>query len=213
MLLDAVNFIIRGTVTTILVTLVALPMGFFLGLLFSLGRVYGGTLLSRILATYSSLMRSVPPIVLLFILYFLMSDIINLSPFWAGSLALGIISSSYQMEILRGAFQSIGSSQMVAARSIGMSKIKAIRYIIAPQALRIAIPSWSNEVAIVIKDTSLVYALGVPEILRRAQFFSARTYEPFIAYSTAALIYFFLILGVNRLLQIFEKNLRIPAVD
>ncbi len=150
---------------------------------------------------YSTFMRGVPPVVLLFILYFMISGAINLSPFWAGSLSLGIISSAYQLEILRGAIQSVGGGQMMAARAIGMSRLNAMRYIVLPQALRIAIPPWSNEAAIVIKDSSLVYALGVPEILRRAQQLSASTQQPFLAYGTAAVIYFILVFATNRLLD------------
>lgn len=100
---------------------------------------------------------------------------------------------------------------MIAALAIGMSRIEAIRYIILPQTLRLAIPPWSNEAAIVIKDSSLVYALGVPEILRRAQLISASTQQPFLAYTTAALIYFGLVLLTNTMLGRLEKRLRIPA--
>jgi polar amino acid transport system permease protein len=210
---DVINYIIRGTLITVSVAGVALPMGLIFGVALSLGRVYGGTLLARALLIYSSIMRSVPPIVLLFILYFMMSDYINLSPFWAGSIALGVISGSYQMEIFRGAFLAVGAGQMMAARSIGMSRMKSIWYIILPQALRVAVPSWSNEAAMVIKDSSLVYALGVPEILRRAQFVSARTYQPFIAYITAAGIYFLIILAFNRLLSSIETRTRIPSME
>jgi len=211
MLLDIVKFILGGTVVTLAVTGVALPMGFALGLLVSLARVYGGRLLSRFAALYSVVMRGVPPIVLLFILYFIIAGTINLSPFWAGSLSLGIISSSYQLEIFRGAVLSVGSGQMMAARAIGMSRLKAIRYIVLPQALRLAIPPWSNEASTVLKDSSLVYALGVPEILRRAQFMSASTYQPFLAFGTAAAIYFLLTFFTNRVLDLVEYRTRIPA--
>jgi polar amino acid transport system permease protein len=156
-------------------------------------------------------MRGVPPLVLLFILYFMISGAINLSPFWAGSLSLGIISSAYQLEILRGAILSVGSGQMMAARAIGMSRLMGVRYIVLPQALRLAIPPWSNEAAIVLKDSSLVYALGVAEILRRAQLLSASTRQPFLAYGPAAVIYFVLVFGVNRLLDLLERRTRIPS--
>jgi polar amino acid transport system permease protein len=115
------------------------------------------------------------------------------------------------MEIIRGAILSVSGGQMIAALAIGMSRIQAIRYIILPQTLRLAIPPWSNEAAIVIKDSSLVYALGVPEILRRAQLISASTQQPFLAYTTTALIYFGLVLLTNTLLGRLEKRLRIPA--
>jgi polar amino acid transport system permease protein len=139
------------------------------------------------------------------------SGSINLSPFWAGSISLGIVSSAYQMEIVRGAILSVSGGQMMAARAIGMSKNQAIRHVILPQTLRLAIPPWSNEAAIVVKDSSLVYALGVPEILRRAQLISASTQEPFLAYAVAALIYFLLVFITNRLLDALDRRLRIPA--
>ncbi len=205
------RYIAAGTAVTVAVTLVALPMGMIFGLLFALLYIYGGGLLNRVMKIYSTLMRGVPPLVLLFILYFIMSGAINISPFWAGSLSLGIVSSAYQMEIFRGALQAVGSGQMVAARAIGMTRLKAIRYIILPQALRLAIPPWSNEASIVLKDSSLVYALGVAEILRRAQLLSASTQQPFLAYGSAALIYFVLVFGTNRLLDLLEQKTRIPS--
>jgi polar amino acid transport system permease protein len=206
-----IQYIASGTAYTVSVSLIALPMGLFLGLLFSLLYVYAGKVLARIMSIYSTIMRGIPPIVLLFILYFMVSGAINLSPFWAGSISLGVISSAYQMEIIRGALLSVSGGQMMAARAIGMSKMDAIRYIIIPQAFRLAITPWSNEAAIVIKDSSLVYALGVPEILRRAQLISASTQQPFLAFITAGLIYFMLVFITNRLLDGLEKRVRIPA--
>ncbi len=205
------SYIVQGTAITVAVTLIALPFGLILGLLMALVHTYGGKVLNRIAAAYSLLLRGVPPIVLLFILYFIISGSINLSPFWAGSLSLGIVSSAYQMEILRGALLAVGGGQMTAARAVGMSRLQAIQFIILPQALRLAIPPWSNEASIVLKDSSLVYALGVPEILRRAQQLSATTQQPFLAYGTAALIYFVLVFSVNRGLDYLSEKTKLPT--
>jgi polar amino acid transport system permease protein len=206
------SYIVQGTAITVAVTLVALPFGLILGLVTALAHTYGGKVMSRVAAAYSLLLRGVPPIVLLFILYFILSgNLINLSPFWAGSLSLGIVSSAYQMEILRGALLAVGGGQITAARAIGMSRLQSIRYIILPQALRLAIPPWSNEVSIVLKDSSLVYALGVPEILRRAQQLSATTQQPFLAYGTAALIYFVLVFATNRALDYLSERTKLPT--
>src|SRR5215208_7288593 len=204
-------YIVQGTSITVAVTLIALPFGLILGLLMALVHTYGGKVLNRIAAAYSLLMRGVPPIVLLFILYFIISGSINLSPFWAGSLSLGVVSSAYQMEILRGALLAVGGGQMTAARAIGMSRLQAIQFVILPQALRLAIPPWSNEASIVLKDSSLVYALGVPEILRRAQQLSATTQQPFLAYGTAALIYFVLVFATNRALDYLSARTKLPT--
>jgi polar amino acid transport system permease protein len=206
------SYIVQGTAITVGVTLVALPFGLVLGLLMALVHTYGGKILNRVAAAYSLLLRGVPPIVLLFILYFILSGrLINLSPFWAGSLSLGIVSSAYQMEILRGALLAVGGGQMVAARAIGMSRLQSIQHIILPQALRLAIPPWSNEASIVLKDSSLVYALGVPEILRRAQQLSATTQQPFLAYGIAALIYFVLVFSTNRALDYLSERTKLPT--
>lgn len=205
------QYIATGTAYTLAVTLVALPLGLIIGASFSFLHVYGGKVLTRILTVYSTVMRGIPQIVLLFILYFTMSGAINLSPFWAGSISLGIVSSAYQMEIIRGAILSVSGGQMMAARALGLSKVQAILHIILPQTIRLAIPPWSNEAAIVIKDSSLVYALGVPEILRRAELISASSRQPFLAYTAAAVIYFLLVFVTNRLLDALEKRMRIPA--
>jgi polar amino acid transport system permease protein len=204
-------YILQGTAVTIGVTLIALPMGMLLGLSFALLHIYGGTLVSRLMMLYSTVLRGVPPIVLLFLLYFIIAGAVNISAFWAGSIALGVISSGYQLEIFRGAIQAVSGGQMMAARAIGMSRWRAIRYIVLPQALRLAIPGWSNEASIVLKDSSLVYALGVPEILRRAQQLSATTHEPFLAFGSAALIYFVLVFTTNRLLDLLERRTRLPS--
>jgi polar amino acid transport system permease protein len=205
-----IPYILRGLEVTLSVTAVALFSGLTIGALLAILRVYGGKVLSRILAAYVAAIRSLPHVLLLLIFYLLVANIINLSPFWAGSLSLAIISSAYQAEIIRGAILSVPEGQMMAARSIGMSQVKAIWNIVLPQAFRHAIPSWSNEAAIVIKDSSLVYILGVPEILRQAQYYSARTYQPFTAYIAVAFIYFLLTFSTNRGLDFLERKIRIP---
>ena len=206
-----IPYILRGLRVTLSVTGVALGTGLLFGAILAILRVYGTSFISTIIAGYVTVIRSLPHILLLLIIYFLIARIINLSAFWSASLALAIISSAYQAEIIRGAIQSVPAGQMMAARSIGMSKQKAILYVILPQAFRHAIPPWSNEAAIVIKDSSLVYILGVPEILRQAQYYSARTYQPFIAYIAVAAIYFILTFLTNRGLDALELKLRIPG--
>jgi polar amino acid transport system permease protein len=205
-----VPYILRGLEITLEVTAIALSAGLLFGSMVAILRVYGGNTISKVLAGYVTVIRALPHVLLLLIIYFLIASIIDLTPFWSGSLALAIISSAYQAEIVRGAILAVPPGQMMAARSMGMSRLKAIWYIILPQAFRHAIPPWSNEAAIVIKDSSLVYILGVPEILRQAQYYSARTYQPFTAYMTVAVIYFLLTFITNRGLDALERRIRIP---
>ena len=127
----------------------------------------------------------------------------------AGALALGFASGAYQSEIFRGALLAVPPGQMKAARAIGLSRLKAIRFIIMPQALRLAIPAWSNEATLVLKDSTLVYVIGVPEILRQAQYVSARTLQPFLAYAAAAAIYVGMTFLVIRVLHAVERRHRL----
>jgi polar amino acid transport system permease protein len=150
--------------------------------------------------------------VALFLFFFVIGEIVPLSPLFAAVLALAAISSAYQAEVIRGAIASVGSGQMVAARAVGMSHSRAIRSVILPQALRHALPPWSNIAASAVKNSSLVYALGIPELLRQAQYVSARTLEPFTAFGLAAVIYLVLIASMTWALRRIERRLAIPNV-
>lgn len=205
------SYIASGTVYTVGVTLIALPAGLLIGTILALLYVYGGKVAARVMNLYSTIFRGIPPLVLLFILFFAVTKGVNLSAFWAGSLSLGVVSSAYQMEIVRGALLSVSGDQLMAARAVGLSRLQAIRYVVLPQAVRLAIPPWSNEAAIVIKDSSLVYALGVPEILRRAQLIGASSQRYLLAYLSAAIIYFLLVYATTRLLNNLEQKLSIPS--
>ena len=208
-LTTTLNFIVQGLWVTIGVTLVALTVGMVFGLVTAILRVYGNAFFRQVATVYSVIVRAVPVIVIIFILYFVIARFVNLSPFLAGSLALGFASGAYQTEIFRGALQAVPPGQMTAARAIGMSRIQAIRSIILPQAVRLALPAWGNEATLVLKDSTLVFVVGVPEILRRAQQVSARTLEPFVAFAAALLLYLVLTLLTTQVLQWIERRYRL----
>ena len=191
------------------VTLIALTIGFVIGTVMAVLRIYGGRFLSPVAAVYSIVVRAVPVVVIIFILFFVISELVDLSPFLSGAIALGFASGAYQSEIFRGAILSVPPGQMIAARAIGMSRFTAIRSIILPQAVRLAIPAWTNEFTLVLKDSTLVYVIGVPELLRRAQWVSARTLEPFMAFGTAAAFYIVFTLLASRLLGTLERRYKI----
>jgi polar amino acid transport system permease protein len=197
-------------VITIQVTVMALTGGLVAGLAVAMLRIYGPPVLVGAAAGYITAVRALPEIVALFVFYFVIGSVLPLTPILAAVLALAAISSAYQAEILRSSVESLGPSQMLAARAIGMSRMQAIRSIVLPQALRRAIPGWSNEASGMIKNSALVYALGVPELLRQAQYVSARTLEPFIAFGTAAVIYLVLTVVTNAALRLLERKVAIP---
>lgn len=205
-----------GIIISIELTLAFLSLGFMVGIPLAIGEVYGNKLVKNIVVLpIVEFFRSIPALVLLFLFYFGVSFLqLNLSPFVAALLAMGFRSAAYQSQIFKGAIKSIDIGQMQAARSLGMTKLKAIRYIILPQALRISIPSWSNEYASVLKDTSLVYALGITELMRQGRYIVARTFgNAILVYIICALIYFVIVhLGV-KLLDFLEDKYKIPGYE
>ncbi|MGA6925115.1 MAG: amino acid ABC transporter permease [Desulfosarcina sp.] len=208
-LLTILNYLVPGLGITLSVTLIALGLGFVIGTAMALLRIYGGRFFSPVAAVYSIVVRAVPVVVIIFILFFVISERVDLSPFLSGAIALGVASGAYQSEIFRGAIRSVPPGQMIAARAIGMGRLTAIRSIILPQAIRLAIPAWTNEFTLVLKDSTLVYVIGVPELLRRAQWVSARTLEPFLAFGTAAAFYIVFTLLAGRLLGLLERRYKI----
>ncbi len=197
---------------TLELTFLLLALGLLLGIPLALGQVYGRRGVVIFSSIYEQIFRSIPALVLLFLFFFGLSLLgVKISAFFSAILALGLRSSAYQSQIFRGAILSIKEGQMVAARSVGMSKFQAIRHVILPQALRLSIPSWSNEYSVVVKDTSLAYAVGVIELVREGRYIIVRTFEPMLIYVTIALIYFVLTYAGNRLLRYLEEKSRTPG--
>ena len=165
-----IPYLLGGISVTLSVSFLALVIGAVGGLLLAFLRVYGGRAVQVLMTIFSAVFRAIPQTILLLLLYFVIAGSINISAYWAGTLSLAVISCVYQLEIFRSAIESVDYGQMMAARAIGMSHLKAVFYIILPQALRRALPSWANEAAGVIKASSLVYIIGVVEIMRLAQY-------------------------------------------
>lgn len=208
--------LLSGTLVTIELTIYFLALGFLLGILLALGRVYGPLYLQLlVIIPFERLFRAIPALVLLFLFYFGSSFFhINISAFMAAILAMGLRSAAYQSEIFRGAIQTIGEDQMKAAHSLGMNTLQSIRYVILPQALRLSIPSWANEYAVVLKDTSLAYAVGVTELLRQGRYIVARTFgNALLVYTVCALIYFILVFIGNQFLRFLEEKYKIPGYE
>lgn len=199
-ILSHILFMIEGLPVTLGLTACGLSVGFVIGLPLAILRVYGRTAGKLFVAVFERTMRSIPPLVLIFLFYFgIQTTLFEVPGLFAVAVALGLCSSGYQSQIFRGALESIGTGQMDAARSLGMSKLQAIRFIMAPQALRFALPSWANELATMIKDTSLAFVVGVAELMRRADYVRAATFDPLTPFVLVAGVYFVIVFPVTRI--------------
>lgn len=204
----------HAIVLTLRLTLIGLAVGFCFGLPAALARVYGGKTIRAIAIAYIEFFRGTPILVQLFVLYFGLPDFgISISRLAAAYIALGLNSGAYQAEYLRGAIQAIGSGQMMAARSIGMNRLKAIRYVILPQAIRLVIPPWSNEPIALMKTSAIVYLIAVPDLMTKGKEIIARTYNPIPTYLTVAAIYLVIVFFLTAILSYIERRMRIPGFE
>lgn len=207
---------VRGNLGTLLagvwpalkLTFVALALGFAVGLPWGVFEVYGGRRSAWLARKFGVAVRGTPILVIMFITYFGL----GLSPaFVAAAVALGVRSAAYQGQIFRGALTSIGRGQMEAARAIGLSKTGAIRHVMLPQALRRFVPGFQNEYTIVLKDTSIAFAVSYTEILYNMD--NLMTQKPSATpelFATVAVIYLVLTLVGNRLFEYVDDVFSIP---
>ena len=193
--------------------LMALLIGFLCGIVLTIGQVYGPRYIKRLVDIYVWFFRGLPNIVLLFLFYFALFPMtgFDVPAFAVAVVVLGLRSAAYQSQIFRGAIESIADGQMLAARSLGMTKWQSIRTVILPQALRLSLPGWSNEYPVLLTDSAVAYVIGVAELLTRTAQVISKTGEPMVLYLTCAVIFIILNYGGMMLIQRVEKKVRIPG--
>ncbi|MEM2017227.1 MAG: amino acid ABC transporter permease [Nitrososphaerota archaeon] len=211
---DYLPYILEGVLWTLGLVAGGLGIGFIIGLPLAIAQVYGHRFLKILVEVYAWFFRSVPLLVLLFLFYWGIFPALGykLDPLTCSVLVLGFRSGGYQSQIFRGAIQSISEGQFVAARTLGMSKLQSIYHIILPQALRIAIPGWTNEYAIILKDSAICFVLGVMEILTRTRYVVMATLEPLLPYFIAGGLFIVLTYGGTKIVNIIYEKAKIPGL-
>ena len=165
----------------------------------------------RLVAVYVSVIRGTPLLVQIFIVYYgLPSAGIELSPVTAGILTLTLNVAAYMSETLRGSINAVTQGQWMAGTSLGLTRDQTLRYVVGPQALRAAVPSLSNSLISLIKDTSLVSVIAVTELMLATKELIATTFQPFPLYLGAAAIYWMLSLSFEQIQKWMEKRVAYP---
>jgi polar amino acid transport system permease protein len=212
--LEYLPYMLQGLVWTFGLIGGGLVLGFLIGLPIAMGQVYGSRGSRIPLDVYVWFFRSVPLLVLLFLFYWGIFPGLGFKfdPLTCSIVVLGLRSGAYQSQILRGAIESVGEGQLMAARTLGMTKLRGVRHIVLPQALRISIPGWANEYAIMLKDSAICFALGVLEILTRTRYVVMATMEPLLPYFFAGAIFIFLTYGGTKLINILYERTKISGL-
>jgi len=205
--------VLEGTLVTLKLIALSIPLGLILGILIAVGRVYGNKFISSFCTVYTLFFRGTPLLIQLFILYFGFPSIgIFFSPFAAAVIGFILCSGAYHSEYIRGAIQSIKIGQMMAAEALGMTRSKAILYIILPQALRRAIPGCSNEIIYLMKYSSLAFMVTCVELTGAGKIIASRYFEYTLVFLVVGAIYLLMVSVVTKLLNMLEKKLEIPGI-
>ncbi len=232
------DHLLSGFIIMIWLYGLALVIGFFLGLILAILRQYGGRIFSRVATGYIEIIRGTPLLAQLLLFFYLPTSLNIPITAWklevsltlldkditltllnqatlVGILTLGLNSSAYQAEYFRGAILSVGEGQMLAAQSLGMSRLSGIYHVVLPQALRRVIPAWSNEAVYLPKYTVVVYFIGVKELFREAFYIMTHPYtstNPLTIYIVIALIFLVMISLISKGLDILHKRTGIPGL-
>jgi His/Glu/Gln/Arg/opine family amino acid ABC transporter permease subunit len=198
-----------GAGTTIAITLGALLVAIVLGLALALIRLMHIRPVNWLIGAYVELFRNTPVLVQVFIIYFGLPSIgLNIDPFPAAIIGLGLNGGAVLSEVFRAGLGAIHHGQREAALAVGMTPWDSLRYIMLPQTWRITLPPLGNYAIALLKDTSIVSAIAAPEIMFWARNLVTSTFETTFVYILAALIYFCLSFPLARLVGRFERRQR-----
>lgn len=205
-------YLIGAAKWTLLISVAGMAISIGLGAFVVAARMSRSRWLARAAAVYISFFRGVPLLVQLLIFFYMLPRIgLDLPAIAAAILSVGMCSAAYTAEILRGAFQTIPAGQTEVAHALGIAPGSLWRRILAPQALRLGMPSLINELILLVKVSSLASVVGIGELTRVAQNITGQTYRPLEIYIAAAAIYFLINVTISQLGRMAERRMQLAG--
>jgi His/Glu/Gln/Arg/opine family amino acid ABC transporter permease subunit len=217
-LIEYAPLLARGALVTIALALVSLVLATLLGALAAAGRIAGGPVSRGAVFVYTSIVRGVPDLVMILLIYFggqrLLNTIVTslgfetvaLSPFWAGVLAIGFIYGAYLAETFRGAYMTIPRGQLEAGQALGMRGLPLVARVIVPQLVRFALPGYGNVWQVLVKSTAVVSVIGLEDLVGLANDAGKTAREPFLFLSAVMLVYLAITFASTNALAFMERR-------
>jgi His/Glu/Gln/Arg/opine family amino acid ABC transporter permease subunit len=207
---NALPLLLKGSLVTLWISAIGIFGGFLFGCIFGIldCNKVRKPWLSVLLRSYVTIFRGTPLFVQLLIVYFALPDVLNieLSPISAGIITLCLNSTAYLAEVIRAGINALDAGQWEASYILGYSSFKTFRYIILPQALRNIMPAITNEFATLIKESSILMVIGVPELIKMSKDIVAHNLKPMEIYVLAALFYLAMTYAVALGARFFENR-------
>lgn len=209
--LDVTESILKALPMTLKLTVISFVLALALAIACAVVDYFKVPVLNKICAVYVSFFRGTPLIPQLFLLYFGIPSLVaawrDISPFTVCIIGLTLNTAAYMKEVVRGSLLSVPQGQKEAALAHGMTQMQAMFRIVLPQAVRVAIPSLFNNLVDTVKGTSMAFTVGVIEMTAAAKLKAAVTYDYFQAYVILMLIYWVIIIALERLEKVEEKRM------
>ena len=204
----------RGLLVSVRLIIPSAFFGLILGITVGALRAQGNSLVARIADCYVAIFRGFPLVVQLFFWYFGLPHLgVYLSPFLASVIGFTLCSSAYHSEYVRGALLSIKQGQMLAAESLGFTRMQVVGSVMLPQALRRALPGCGNELVYLIKYSSLAYMITCIELTGEGKIIASETFKYTEIFFIVGVVYLLLTSVASLLLQYLENRLRLPGFD
>lgn len=212
--------LLRGLMATIQIALGAYLFGLTIGLFGAMGKIYGGPILRWSLEVYTTLIRAIPELVLILLLFYAGSDFLNfileslgfervdINALVAGIFVIGIVQGAYSTEVLRGAFLAVNPGQIEAGKAIGLSRFKLQTRVIIPAMLPYALPGLANLWLIATKDTALLAVIGFSELALVTKQAATGSREYFLFFIAAGILYLLLSLASTLIFGLIERRYR-----
>lgn len=209
--------LLRGMLNSVIIAFGAYGLGLLIGIGGAYGKLYGGPILRDLLAIYTTVVRAVPELVLILILYYAVTDAVNqllvingydriqISGIAAGIAVLGVVQGAYSTEVFRGAILAVPAGQIEAARAMGMPPGLLARRITLPSMLSFAIPGLANLWLVATKDTALLAVVGFAELTQETRQAAGTTKAYFTFFMAAGLLYLLLSLGSGAIFARIER--------
>lgn len=202
------EFLTQGLKMSIIITIIAAVIGVILGLVLAIFKLQGKGIGATVANTYISIIRGTPMAVQLTIIYFIILGKSGLPAMVIASVAFGMNSAAYVAEIIRAGIEAVDKGQMEAGRSLGLSYIQCMRYIIVPQAIKNVLPALGNEFIVLLKETSIAGYIGLADLNKGGITISSLTYNGFVAPIIVAYIYFLMTTVLSSGMGKLERRMR-----
>ncbi len=203
-------YLLEGAGLTVLISAVAMLLALALGLALAALSQAPGRTLPALVRAYVEIFRNTPLLIQIFMVYFGLPQVgVKLSPFLSGLSALVLYAVAYNTEVFRAGLEAVPRGQHEAALSTGLTTVETMRYVIMPQALRIALPALGNNLVSLVKNSSLVSTIGMVELMFVANDISFNNFRTFEIYGTTVVLYVVLVLSLTQALHTAEHRLRL----